>query len=448
MPAGLSTDDGNAGIAIRGETRMTALTHLSAVELSDGMASGEFSAADVIDAVLQRIAAREPEIHAWEFLDADLVWRQVKELGKRQPEKLLYGIPVGIKDISDTIDMPTTYGSPIYRDHQPASDAAYVRRLREAGAILIGKTVTTEFAYFEPGPTANPLNPAHTPGGSSSGSAAAVADFMVPVAFGTQVAGSLARPAAYCGLLGYKASFGLHSPEGLKGFSHSLGTLGWMTRTADDVALVHAALTASPFSRMDTGSIDKPRIALCKTYEWPHARAETVDAIESAKQNWSVNGAMVTEVTLPGPFENLLEAQKVIMAYEAAQELGHELHHHAGPLSPTLLELLEFGRQCTCSDYISAQELAGDCRNSLASIMSDYDALLTPSAPGEAPHGLQATGDPVFTRIWTLLHVPTINIPGYVGPNGLPVGVQLVGKMFGDRELFRIAKWCHENIAK
>ena len=427
---------------------MKPLTELSAVELRDGMESEIFTVTEIIEAVLERIARREPEIRAWEFLDADLVWHQVKELERRQSRNLLRGIPVGIKDISNTIDMPTTYGSPIYRDYRPRSDAAYVGRLRQAGAIIVGKTVTTEFAYFHPGPTANPINLEHTPGGSSSGSAAAVADFMVPVAFGTQVAGSLARPASYCGLLGYKASFGLHSLEGIKGFSHSLGTLGWMTRSADDLAFVHSALTGTPFLRMDSATADKPRIGLCKTYEWSHAEPETIAAIASAKHDWAAKGATVSEITLPKSFSNLLEAQKVIMAYEAAQDLGHELKNHTDALSDSMLALLETGKQCTFSDYISAQELAGQCRASLASIMAEFDALLTPSAPGEAPHGLGATGDPVFTRIWTLLHVPTINIPGYAGPGGLPVGVQLVGKMYEDQKLFMIAKWCHDHVAK
>ena len=427
---------------------MKPLTELSAVELRDGMDSEKFTATEIIEAVMERIARREPEIKAWEFLDADLVWRQVKELERRQSKNLLCGIPVGIKDISNTIDMPTTYGSPIYRDYRPGNDAAYVGRLRQSGAIIVGKTVTTEFAYLHPGPTANPVNLEHTPGGSSSGSAAAVADFMVPVAFGTQVAGSLARPASYCGLLGYKASFGLHSLEGIKGFSHSLGTLGWMTRSVDDLAFVHSALTGTPFLRMDSAAVDKPRIALCKTYEWSHAEPETVAAIAAAKHDWTANGAAVSEITLPRSFSGLLEAQKVIMAYEAVQDLGHELNNHADALSESMLALLELGKRCALPDYISAQELAGQCRASLASIMTEFDALLTPSAPGVAPRGLGATGDPVFTRIWTLLHVPTINIPGYAGPGGLPVGVQLVGKMYEDQKLFMIAKWCHDNVAK
>ena len=423
------------------------LATLTAVELRDGLDAGQFMTSDLIDKLLARIAEREPDIKAWEFLDADLVWRQVEELEKRNTKGPLWGIPVGIKDICDTRDMPSTYGSPIYRDNRPRSDAAFVARLRQAGAIILGKTVTTEFAYFHPGPTANPLNSGHTPGGSSSGSAAAVADFMVPIAFGTQIAGSLTRPASYCGLPGYKASFGLHSLVGIKGFSQSLGTLGWMTRSVDDLALVHAALTGTSFQQTDTHKIAKLKIALCKTYEWSHAQAETVDAIESAMKNWSSSGATVSEITLPESFSHLLEAQKAIMAYEAVQDLGHELENHADQLSESILALLDAGKQCAYSDYIVAQELAGQCRATLASIMADYDALLTPSAPGEAPHGLDATGDPVFTRIWTLLHVPTINVPGYVGPNGLPVGVQLIGKMYKDQDLFMTAKWCHENFS-
>ena len=427
---------------------MRPISELTAVELREGIDSGTFSSVDIVEAVLQRITEREPKIRAWEFIDPDLVWRQVKELERWQRNNTLWGIPVGVKDISNTFDMPTSYGSPIYRDYRPGVDAAYVSRLRQSGAIIIGKTVTTEFAYFDPGPTANPINIEHTPGGSSSGSAAAVADLMIPVAFGTQVAGSLTRPASYCGLVGYKPTFGLHSPEGLKGFSHSLSTLGWMTRSVEDLALVHAALTETPFAQLDATAIGKPKIAMCKTYEWSHAQTESINAIESAMQNFRAKGAAISEVSLPSSFANLLEAQKIIMAFEAAQNFDYELNNHADKLSESMLNLLDVGKQCTYSAYVKAQEHAAQCRTALASIMTEYDALLTPSAPGEAPYGLAATGDPVFTRIWTLLHVPTINIPGYVGPGGLPVGVQLVGKMYGDQQLFLTAKWCHESITR
>ena len=427
---------------------MNSLTQLSAVELREGLREGRITARNIVEATIDRISKRDPEIRAWQFFAPDKIYQQLDELEKRDNKGLLYGIPIGIKDISDTIDMPTTYGSPIYRNHQPTSDAAYVSRLRRAGAIIVGKTVTTEFAYFHPGPTANPVNVKHTPGGSSSGSAAAVADCMVPIASGTQVAGSLARPASYCGLFGYKASFGLHSMGGLKGFSHSLGTLGWMTRSADDLALVHAALTDSSFECTDSEHIPAPKIAMWKTYEWPHVQPATASAIDAAVEDWSASGASIVEIALPDSFAGLLDAQKIIMAYEAAQDLSHEPHNHADDLSESMLALLNTGRHCTYAHYVDAQKLAAECRITYASIMNDFDAMLTPSAPGEAPPGLAATGDPVFTRIWTLLHVPTINVPGYWGPNGLPVGVQLVGHMFDEQKLFQIAKWCRANMPK
>lgn len=425
---------------------MNPINELTAIQLREGIDSGTFSPMDIVETFLQRITEREPVIRAWEFIDPDSVRRQVKELGARQKNNTLWGIPVGIKDISNTSDMPTSYGSPIYREYTPPNDAAYVSRLRQSGAIIMGKTVTTEFAYFEPSSTANPINIEHTPGGSSSGSAAAVADFMVPIAFGTQVAGSLIRPASYCGILGYKPTFGLHSPEGIKGFSHSLSTLGWMTRSAEDLALVHAALTEKPFVQLDTKEAPKPKIAMCKTYEWAFAETETINAIESAMQKFDDNGACVSEIALPSSFTDLLEAQKNIMAYEAVQNFEYELHNHVNQLSESMLTLLDIGKQCTYSSYVKAQEHAAQCRTTFASIMAEYDALLTPSAPGEAPYGLEATGDPVFNRIWTLLHVPTINIPGYVGTGGLPVGVQLVGKIYGDQQLLLTSKWCYESI--
>jgi len=425
---------------------MALLTELSAVELLAGIESGDFTVRDVVKACIDRIAERDNGIKAWEYFQPDLVDEQLIKLEQQAHRGLLHGIPVGIKDNSNTIDMPTGYGSPIYKDYLSGNDAAYVVRLRQIGAVILGKTVTTEFAYFQPGLTANPVNLQHTPGVSSSGSAAAVADHLVPIAFGTQVAGSLTRPASYCGILGYKASFGVFSSVGIKGFAHSLGTLGWMARTVDDLELVRSALLGSKFEVIHDKLPADPKIGLFKTFEWDQAQDETHAAIEHATQTWSANGARIEEVKLPDSFSTLVDAQKTVMAFEAVQGLGHENYYHTDKLSGSISTLLELGKQCSYDDYVEAQRLAEKCRGQLASIQSDYDALLTPSAPGEAPKGLDATGDPLFNRIWTLLHVPTVNIPGFYGPNGLPVGVQLVGAMYEDKKLFQVANWCHTRM--
>jgi len=348
----------------------------------------------------------------------------------------LHGLPIGVKDLIATADMPTAYGSPIYAGHQPALDATCVALAREAGAVVLGKTVTTEFATFQPNQTHNPHNLAHTPGGSSSGSAAAVADGMVPLALGTQTAGSLMRPAAYCGVVAFKPSFGGITRAGVKPLSDTLDTVGTMARTVPDAALFAAALSgrSSWLVRPLDAHVSRPlRVGLCQTYEWPQALPETQAAMQHAADAIQANTGMVLrDVRLPLDYQQLAQAQTHIQLAEQAQCFAFERLNHWAQLSPRLQGIVQAGLAVTPEQYDQAQALVARCRAQLAEVFQDVDVLLAPSAAGAAPVGLDNTGDPVFCRIWTVLHTPTVNIPAGLATNGMPVGLQVVGPVGSD----------------
>lgn len=417
---------------------MSRAHELTATAAAAEIAAGRLTSEALVEDCLARIAEREPVVGAWEFLDPELARAQARALDRGPRRGALHGVPVGIKDIMDTADMPTAYGSPIYRGHRPAADASCVALLRAAGAVILGKTVTTEFAYFRPGKTANPHNPRHTPGGSSSGSAAAVADNMVPAALGSQTAGSVIRPAAFCGVVGYKPTFGAFSLAGIKPFSASLDTLGLMARDVQDIALLRTVLLAVE-ERLP--QVEDPRIGLCRTAHWSAAESATQAAVEQAAGALAAAGATVTEFEPAGDFAAITEAQKTIMAFEAARSYAPEHLAHGDQLSPKLAELLAAGRRVSLEDCAKAQALAEEARRRLDEEMRGLDLLITPSAPGEAPEGLHATGDPLFNRAWTLLHVPTITLPAFTGPRGLPIGLQLVSRRGDDARLLAFAKW-------
>jgi amidase len=389
---------------------------------------------------LERIALREPAVHAFAHLDPDRVLAQARELDRGTVRGLLHGLPLGVKDVIDTFDAPTEYGSPIYRGHRPAADAGCVAMARALGALVLGKTVSTEFATFPPGPTANPHNPAHTPGGSSSGSAAAVADRMLPLAYGTQTAGSVIRPAAFCGAVGYKPSFGTLPRNGVKLLADSLDTVGLFARTVEDAALLIAALTGR--AGLPIGhTVCAPRLAVCRTPQWPAAQPETMALFEELPGRLVRSGAYVGRLELPAPFAGLEAAQGTIWEYEMARNLADEFHRHGERIREPLRGQLAAGWKITAERYDAAKALARDCRRLLADTFADYDALVVPAAPGEAPRGLEATGNPVFNRIWTLLHVPAVTIPWTPGPNGLPLGVQVVGRVGDDARVLACAHW-------
>lgn len=423
---------------------MQPLYELTAAAAATAIADGAITSEALVQACLERLDAREPTVQAWTYLDPEHALAQARTCDRQPSRGPLHGVPVGIKDIIDTCDMPTSYGSPIYANHQTAWDAACVALLRAAGAVILGKTVTTEFAMFTPGKTTNPHNPAHTPGGSSSGSAAAVADRMVPLALGSQTAGSIIRPASFCGVIGYKPTHGEFSVAGIKALSQTLDTLGGFARSVDDLALLRAALVGSPSS---LAPLDRPpQIGLCRTPQWPHATAATRDALETAGGNLAAAGAEVRDVDLPAGFEQLAAAQDVIQIFEGARCCAYELYAHRDQLSQKLLDLLGPAEHLPHEAYAEAIALTDTCRSQVEALFADHDVLLAPSAPGEAPADLEATGNPIFNRMWTLLHTPTVNLSGLTGPGGLPVGVQVIGPIGADDRLLSVAAWMHSRI--
>lgn len=425
---------------------MRALHKLTASEAARQLAAKEITSEALVRACLEHIAAREPEVQAWAFLDREAALGQARAADAQPGRGLLHGLPVGVKDLIDTVDMPATYGSPIYSAHRPAWDAPCVALTRAAGGIVLGKTVTTEFAVMHPGKTRNPHDIRHTPGGSSSGSAAAVADCMVPLAFGTQTAGSIIRPAAFCGVVGYKPSFGLISRVGVKALSDTLDTVGTIARTVPDAALFAAALTGRNELLIDdrTSPAAKVRVGICRTYEWRHAQPEMMNALESAARTLAAAGAQVREITLPADYAQLVEAQTDIMFAEQAQSLAHERLAHWALISPRLQGILEAGLKVSIERHDAALALARSCRRALNTVFAECDVLLAPSAPGAAPRGLEMTGDPLFNRMWTLLHTPCVNIPVAASASGLPLGLQVVGAIGNDARTLAAAHWLHQ----
>jgi Asp-tRNA(Asn)/Glu-tRNA(Gln) amidotransferase A subunit family amidase len=420
---------------------------LSARDTAARIASGSLTAEAATRACLDRIAAREGVVGAWQYLDADHAIAEARRRDRAGSSGPLHGVPIGVKDLIDTHDMPTGYGSPIYHGHRPAADAACVALARAAGAVVIGKTVTTEFATFFPGKTANPHNPAHTPGGSSSGSAAAVADGMVPLAFGTQTAGSVIRPASFCGVVGYKPSFGTISRAGVKPLSDSLDTVGVMARDVADAAFFAAVLSDRPDLRLGDAAA-RPRIAFYRTPEWKEAGPDTIAAIEHAAACLARAGAPTVEVVGPPEHETLVEAQKIIMDYETARSLSFERITRPQDLSASLRERIAIGLSHAAKTYDAARRTVTLAHTALPSLFGDFDALLVPSAPGEAPKGLDRTGDPIFNRPWTMLHLPCITLPAWRGASGLPVGVQLVGRLGEDARMLHAAAFLERSLAE
>ncbi|ARP74666.1 amidase [Bordetella genomosp. 6] len=423
------------------------LNRISASEAARLLNRRDLTAEQLARACLARIEQREPEVQAWTALRPDAVLAAARELDRGPVRGVLHGLPLGVKDMFDTVDLPTAYGSGIYQSHQPRADAAAVALCRDAGALVLGKTATTEFATYHPGPTRNPRNTAYTPGGSSSGSAAAVADDMVPLALGTQTAGSVIRPAAYCGVVGYKPSFGRISRAGLKSLAETLDTVGMFARSIDDVALLASVLMRD--ARLRELRYDgAPRVAMFRSPQWRHTLPETRAAFERAARALSQAGAVVEELA-PPPNEDcgLVQLHSDVMAYEAAQALAFERIRHPSQLSTKLAAMLEAGAALTAEQYLAHLAQAGQARAKVAEWLRRYDVLLAPSATGEAPFYDQGTGDPLFCRAWTLFGVPCVHLPFAQGPQGLPVGLQVVGGFRDDQRLLAIARWIYGVLA-
>jgi Asp-tRNA(Asn)/Glu-tRNA(Gln) amidotransferase A subunit family amidase len=420
---------------------------LSALNLARRIEAGALTPAQVLDLCAEAIAARESEIGA--FIQLDIARARAHALAAAQElaASSLLGLPVGFKDIFDTADFATAYGTTIYAGHRPVSDAAAVSMVRRAGGIVIGKTVSTELAHAFPGRTRNPHNSAHTPGGSSSGSAAAVAAGMLPLAFGTQTAGSVIRPAAFCGVAGFKPSFRLIPMVGVKTFAWSLDTAGVFGAAVADVAFGAAATTGRDL-RIDGTSPAAPRIGLVRTHIWDEATRDMQAAVETAARAAEAAGAQLQDVTLPPLLDQAWQAQTVIQDYEAARALAFEYDQHRDRIAPTLRSLLENGTGIIPERYDAARRITRHARHAMADLMQNFDALLTPSAPGAAPHGLDTTGLPIFNRLWTLMGTPCVNVPGLRDAGGLPLGVQIVGRFGRDHTALAAAAFVERAIER
>jgi Asp-tRNA(Asn)/Glu-tRNA(Gln) amidotransferase A subunit family amidase len=442
---------------------LTNLHSLSASEAARLIHDGIISSEQLIDACLERIREVDDRVQAWAFLDADYARTQARAADERrlsgQPIGALHGVPIAIKDIFDTADMPTEYGSPIYAGRTPSRDATVVSRLRAAGAVILGKTVTTEFAYFSPGKTRNPQNFEHTPGGSSSGSAAAVGAEMVPLAIGSQTNGSTIRPAAYCGVVGFKPTHGLISRHRVFALSRALDHVGLFARSIDDIALLAEQLVGHDESDPDTKPQARipfsaivaeepplqPMFAFIKTPMWERADEDTREGFGEIVEQL---GTQVEEVDLFPSAEKAWQWHQTIMSAEMATNLEREWEKSADRLSEQLRSFIERGREVRAVDYQRALRQIRPMHESFVELFEQrYDAILTPSAPSAAPKGLAATGDPSFCTLWTLCGMPCVTLPLLESSDRMPIGVQLVGARNGDAKLLRTARWLAAKIA-
>jgi amidase len=414
---------------------------LTATQAARQIAAGTLHPTALLEACLDRIAERERHVHAFTWFDAALP-RQA-----RPAPGPLHGLPIGVKDVLDTADMPSEYGSPIWAGHRPRADAAAVTWARAAGAVVLGKTVTTEFATRQPGPTANPHNPAHTPGGSSSGSAAGVADGFFPLAFGTQTAGSIIRPAAFCGVVGFKPSFGAIPRLGMKVMAEDLDTIGVMARSVADCALFAGAVARRDYGNPDTKPARAPRIGLCRSPVWDQAAAETHALWDRITTVLAASGAVLCERELPASYDALATAHPLVMNAQSARSMGWEMLTIREGISDVLRERLEWGLSQPTAALDDALGVFRNLQDGFAGVLDDLDVLVTPAAPGEAPKGLEWTGDPAFNAIWTSLHVPCVTVPAGSGSRGLPLGIQIVGRRGDDRAVLAWAQWIAASVA-
>ena len=420
---------------------MSKVHELTATEGLKAMEAGKLTAEAWVASCLERIKDREPAVLAWEYLDGDGALRRARELDKSGRGGLARGVPFGVKDIIDTADMPTAYGSPIHEGHRPGRDAGCVAIARAAGAVLLGKTVSTEFGHRHPGKTRNPFNPAHTPGGSSSGSAAAVGDRMIPFAFGTQTTGSVIRPAAFCGAVGYKPTYGDFTGNGVMPNSPSFDTLGAMARSVEDLALVRSVLLEEPLAPLEPPAIRDLNVGFYRTPYWDRAESYTRSHLEQAAKKLAGMGARVADMELPGigaDFENLF---RQVSGFEFARTVSWERFNRLAELSADLREgRMKDGLETPYEDYRKGTRRLERLRLEIDGVLDRYDVLITPCAVGEPPKGLTTTGNAIFNSFWTALGTPVVTLPVFQGPSGLPVGLQLVSGRCKDRRLFDAAE--------
>jgi Asp-tRNA(Asn)/Glu-tRNA(Gln) amidotransferase A subunit family amidase len=415
----------------------TTISPPDAFALAAEIRDAKRSVHDLANSMLDRIAARDDLIGAWAYLEPDQVRAHANALDQTEPHGPLHGLPIGIKDVIATKDMPTAYGSPVYAGHRPAADAACVRLLRQAGALILGKTSTVEFASVGAPPrTRNPCAPDHTPGGSSSGSAAAVADGQVPLAIGTQTGGSVIRPASFCGVWAMKPSWGSVSMEGVKPFAPSLDTIGWFGRSPRDLRLLLNALAADRGEEGSPRTLSSARIALWRTPGWDRAEVSAQEALSSLAERLRRAGATVEPIDVPYP--ELAEDHLAIMYAEGRRSFLPEYRQAPEQLHPRIRAMV--AESSASRDRLAlAYDRAALARAAYDRLAGHYDGVLSPSAVGPAPEGLEGTGDLLFNGLLTLLHVPVINLPLYRTPAGLPVGVSLSGPRYSDWRLLDLA---------
>ncbi len=431
----------------------------AAAEIRDGRITSE----ELVAACLKRIDSLEEQVQAWTYLDAELALAQARSADQALQAGAalgpLHGVPVGVKDILDTADMPTEDGTVLHGGRQPQMDCTVVAKLREAGAVILGKTVTTELAVYSPGKTRNPHDPARTPGGSSSGSAAAVASGMVPVAVGTQTNGSVIRPASFCGVYGYKPTFGLVSRHHVLQQSRPLDQIGVFARSVEDAALIGEAIMGFDAHDPDTRPRAKaplfrvqaeeppvpPRLAFVRTPVWDRADNATQDAFAELVEALGDNAH---ETELPAMFNGAHEQHRIIMEADLARSFEREHLEGREKLSPVLLEMLDRGREIKALDYNNAVTGVASLYGGFDKLFAWHDVIITPATIGEAPLGLEATGSPIFCTIWTLCGMPAITLPLLQGEHGMPLGVQLVGPRGDDARLLRTARWLVNEISR
>jgi len=439
-----------------------ALHRLGVKQALEGLQAGRFTSEALVHACLAHIERLEPRIEAWAWLDPEVALNNARQADHHRSAGktgALLGIPIGIKDIIDVRGVPTRMGSTAFADYVPDKSARVVRRLEEAGAVILGKTVTAELAYITPGKTRNPWNPAHTPGGSSSGSAAAAAACCVPAAIGTQTNGSVIRPAAFCGCIGYKPSAGLVSRAGILKFSHTLDQVGVFARDVADAAVLASALighapddpdSLSDFAlvpeNLDPASLfQPPKLAAVRTPVWNLADAAQQDNFTQSIAVLRKAGAAVETVALPDSFGHAHDTLRTIMQYEGARALAALQTQSRDRLSTAINRLIDDGLRITEAAYHAALETRTRLQGEINELMHRYDALLTPPARGEAPT-LESTGDPAFCTIWTLCGLPALTLPSGLGTHGLPLGLQIVGGYLQDARLLQVAQWCAQQI--
>jgi Asp-tRNA(Asn)/Glu-tRNA(Gln) amidotransferase A subunit family amidase len=421
----------------------------TAYEAALALQSRSLSAEHYVAACLEQMDAREPEVRAFAYIHREGALQRARDLDRQAIQGGMHGLTVGIKDVFDTVDMPTEGGSRAFAGHQPIQDAAVLATLRRAGAVMLGKTVTTELATFPTNGTRNPLNLAHTPGGSSSGSAAAVAAQMVSFATGTQTMGSTVRPCGYCGVTGYKPSYNLMPRRGVWPNADSCDTVGLVARDVRDVAFFAAEMARYPALRLPEGDaalVRAPTIGLCRTWEWERTDEAMRAAFEQSGRALSAAGAKVKDIVLPEPFKGMLAAHTTVVHFEMSRGFADVLERQAELIRPALLERTLKGLQVSGEQYQQAQSLARQCRQMFPDVLGECDVLLVPAATGEAPRGLDYSGDTSMNQVWTLMHGPAISVTGGYGPTGLPLALQAVGRIDDDARTLLAAHWIHTRL--